>query len=572
MDVALNPQQNPQRARRWGETIKALATAEIKAALAIHDLVSDDDAMRTRLTQGIDDRFRCPRDPTLVRRFLADDLRTGRVFIYGGGTHTAVIIDILREKPGLELLGIIDRAAEPSQSRFGLPLFPPDILADHAYDHILLSHQEFEPQMRRTLAGLAIDPAVIWSIYDSSDYLATTLPAMAELDLPASADNVLINFLAPTNGLSTDSELASIFDPARTVKLHMGRPHLFEASAVFPTVSLKQSAAWLAATLKRLRPSRILIRSSFQFNSIAWVIWLRHHQPETKIILELYDWAFTLPNALLKGQFLYDDAEVEDENRGEMLAIQEADIILHKYGGRHWRPFVAPFREKMFQAFPVIGRGPSRMSTIGRDRADGPLRLVSAGGLPPEHFVRRFAPEYAMFESLIDLAGRMPVEIDVFNVVDKPNVDPTLFASYREKYSGYPLKYHRAIPFDEMQTRLETYDFGLLALTFDFAEFRLMDAVCLGNKFLSYIGAGLPVICSTDDIYTASLVRHFKAGIIIGRDELPELDKHLLNADLTILRDGIGRLREYMYASNRRLRERLISQAAPIGVPVSFGP
>jgi hypothetical protein len=85
-----------------------------------------------------------------------------------------------------------------------------------------------------------------------------------------------------------------------------------------------------------------------------------------------------------------------------------------------------------------------------------------------------------------------------------------------------------------------------------------MDAVCLGNKFLSYIGAGLPVICSADDIYTASLVRHFKAGIIVGRNELPELDKKLRDADVETLRHGIGRLREYMQASNRRLRERLV--------------
>lgn len=549
MDDALSP----VRRRRFGAEVAALAAERIDAVLARYDAVKGDAAVREHLARVIDERWRGPRDHDLVRRFLAAAPLSGRLWLHGGGTHTAAIIDTLRAKPGLALLGILDKAAEPGERRFGLPLIRPEALTGE--DPILLSHQEFEPQMRRTLAGLGVAPARIRSIYDDPAYLAGSWDAFELLDLPAAAENIIVTFLPPENQLVPDAELATLLDPAATLRLYLGRPHLDRPSEVYRGVSLRQSAGWLAAALERLRPKRILIRSSFQFNSAAWVAWLRRRRPEARIVVELYDWAFTLPDALMRGQFLYDEAELADEKLAEMAALADADAVIHKYGGRHWQRFDGRFRPRTLQAFPVVGRGgpaPERPP-----RRPGPLRLVSAGALPPESFVRRFAPEYTLFDPLSVLARALPVEIDVFNILDRPGMDPALFESYRQAWPSYPLRYNPAVPFAEMQRRLRDYDFGLLALTFDFAEFRLMDAVCVGNKFLSYVGAGLPVICSSDDIYTAALVRRFNAGVIVPRDALPDLARLLAAADLPAMRRGILHLRAFMQAGNRRLMTRL---------------
>lgn len=102
-----------------------------------------------------------------------------------------------------------------------------------------------------------------------------------------------------------------------------------------------------------------------------------------------------------------------------------------------------------------------------------------------------------------------------------------------------------------------TFDFGLCALDFPYEPPRFMDAVGLANKFPSYVFGGLPVIANRRDIYTAALVRRFKAGLLVEELDGAALAHRIQAADRETLWAGAGRLHAYMARFNSRSLDRL---------------
>jgi len=49
---------------------------------------------------------------------------------------------------------------------------------------------------------------------------------------------------------------------------------------------------------------------------------------------------------------------------------------------------------------------------------------------------------------------------------------------------------------------------------------------------LTYISAGLPIICSEEYTYMADIVKTYQNGIVVGKQDIPNLFKILKDADM----------------------------------------
>ncbi len=556
-----NPNPNPTRhpVRRWSKAaLDAATAASIAETEAASNSLRADPSHYAALADDLDRRWAGPRDLDRVRRHLAAHAPRGRVLLYPGGTHTEAVIGTLSALPETQIVGIIDQSATDGARRFGQPLVTPEAALGLSFDAVLLSHQEYELEFTEILRDLGYPADKIVPIYNHPAYRAATedLPPDIAAQLPDGIETILLSFQTGPHQLLSDRELAAFFPPETTLRLFMGRPHLAGESPVYRTIDLKQSTRWLEQVVRRLNPRQAYVMTMFQYCSARWSPWLRRCLPGLRLYHELYDWLFTLPPAVLDRQFFINPAARKREILAEMAAIHLADAVIHKYGGPHWRAFDRSFYHKTIHIFPVVGTDATVQAPLPVRDAAIP-RIVFAGGLTTQAIADTIAPEQQILGHAQALTAGGRVHLDIFNGLDRPPMPPAAYDSYRRACPAPPLHYHGAVPFDTMQRLLSDYDFGLLALNFDMPEIRHMDLVSLGNKFLSYVNRGLPVLASPDDLYTSLLVRHFGAGLITDRHDAERLIDRLITADRARLHRGVAALCRYCRAVNRRSMRRL---------------
>jgi len=507
----------------------------------------------------IDRHWLAPRDIELVRRFLAATLPPGRIFIHAAGTHTEAILDTLRARSDIELLGIIDKATVAGAERFGLPLITAKEAVAQEFDYVLLSHPRFEAQMRHALDQAGVPAGKVWPIYANPDYLAFASAAFDEVALPERADTVIVTFTLPQNQILTDAEVIELFPDGPIIRLSMGTPATFKPSPLFPVVNLYESGQWLAQAIERLQPARIIIRTAFQAAPTPWPAWLRWRFPNSFLILEIYDWMFGVPEEQLISQYLADPADVDSMRRAEMISVAAADIVIDKWGGSYWRRFTKYFRDKSVFLFPAVGAiEGSHSKPMPQPRTPGtPIRVVHAGGLHAPAVTHEYCPVKHFIGAAEDLVASGRITLDIYNGMDLPPAGEQLFAEYRSKYTAPPLHYHPAIPLADVERTLQNFDFAQIFVTTGLQAVRFMDISALGNRFMSYVAGGLPTISSDNDVFSAFLIRHFKAGITLRFDELASLPDRLAEADIAELRRGVDKLCRFMQRSNRRKQRRL---------------
>lgn len=525
-----------------------------------------------QLAAACEEQWGGPRDDRLVAEFLRHSIGPGDWLLFGAGTHTEKILPTLRSLSGIRLTGILDRAGATLGERFGLPVLPPEAALDHPDRPILISHQEFEPQMRRTLLRAGVAPQRIQTIYGNPDYMRMTAGGWRSQGLPPGpVDAVVISFGRSNWQVLSDETLAGWLPQDRTVRLFAGKPQYRPDASLFPVVDACQSAAWVGGILRSLAPKIIYLQTTFQICTARWFALLRRECPGTPIVHEIYDWMATLPAYQAMGQFHYDETELEDGLTAEALTAMAADVVVHKCGGRWWKPLEQPFRTRAIQFFPVVSPraaastatvepAPRQVSAPASEQR--PIRLLYAGSLPYKSEIEQWAAEL----NIIDLARRITgsaavdqpsIEVHIYNLVHRTPEQDIHYSSYLAQSGSGMVHYHRGVDWPTMVNLMSDFDFGLCALDFPYEPPRLMDALAIANKFPSYIHGGLPVIVNRQDIYTAALVRRFKAGLVSDSNDGKALAHQIRTADRKRLQAGAKRLHAYMARFNSRSLERL---------------
>ncbi len=488
------------------------------------------------------------RDPALLQAFV-EELPAGRILIHGTGTHSDILLPLIRARRGLEVIGFIDRRAESLGEVAGLPVLSPAEAARSSADYILLSHTSYEMEMGESLLDAGVAPARIFPIYAHSRYRdLANQRADGDLERLLSKlggrpiDTVVVT-CSPTVVVG-DDDLAAVTDPARTLQIYAGREDGTVLESPFETVSVAESLDLLKALLQRLRPANVYVRSILYKNFLGMLI--RHWLPRAVIVHEFYDYAACWPDADLTALFGLSPTSIRLLRLAEFHSSQSMDLVLSKRGGAGWDRVqtrcAAPYRLH-YPAVRDAGSG-----AVGGEGDGGGPDFVYAGFLPAPSFLRHYTSAYNFLPILTALCAAGGWTADIYNSAHVAGTGDAVYADYLRNYADGPVRYRRRLPYETLLETIGRGGYGWLADHHD--GFYVDRHVGICNRWTGYLSAGLPVVLDSGWTLMADLVRRFDAGLVPESLDTATLLPLLQAADHRQLAQGARRLRSHLLAHN----------------------
>jgi hypothetical protein len=286
---------------------------------------------------------------------------------------------------------------------------------------------------------------------------------------------------------------------------------------------------------------------------------VRKALPDAFLVFEIYDYMCMFPTEILDG-WKFDAGEVEENCCAEALMGLEADFIFDKTPGPQWQEVTGrlvtaprqPYYPRMLDNTLAEADPSTRLR-------EGPLRIMCAGTIPEFKYYRPgLGFSDSVFQDIISplqlLAADPGLRVDIFNSGHNPGSEGSEreYAGYRGFCDARRIHYHPFLPFEQLVARMPDFDFGifLFAPTDMIIDFPLMES--LPNRFMGYVTGDLPAIVNKEMRYIASLVERFNAGIAVGAEELEDLPRRILEADLEAMRKGMRALHAHMIEHNRK--------------------
>lgn len=498
----------------------------------------------------LDARFGASRDINLVEEYCRDFLPSGRIFVYGAGTHTKALMPILRRQAGLEILGIVDRLATSVSEFEGAPVIPPEALASRDFDYVLLSHTQYETEMAERLSGLGIRGSKIVPIYANDRFRAFSGAALFKRIASFGArdvENVIIN--CTRDSIVADAELQALLPPDKTIRLFMGRPDSWHEGGPYEAIDLHESLDALCAVLRALKPRTVYVRSIIYKNFLSMVI--KERFPEIFLVHEVYDYATVWREDDLVSLFGLNSRTISEIRMTELYAGNRADALISKRGGRYWNCVADRCKAPYELYFPLIAGDVPAASA----RPEGPARLVYCGFLPAASFLAEFKNGYNFLNLMEALGQRGGIEVDLFNAVHFDERQDGVFQNYMGRFEAGPVRYNRRLSFDDLIGRMKNYDFGWLCELVDF--FQPDRYFGIGNRWTSNIMAGLPTLIDDSWKLMGELTEEYDAGIVVSDVSVDGIVAALERARGKDLRSGVRRLHGHLKGRNEGALSRI---------------
>lgn len=254
-----------------------------------------------------------------------------------------------------------------------------------------------------------------------------------------------------------------------------------------------------------------------------------------KVAHEVYDWmeSFIGDSRQFIASGMFDERQIDSIIEDEAYTRQYSDLLIYKDNGTWIKEKLVEANASSMKLYPCP---PLRwMEEPKRHDGGGSLRLVYAGQV-----MNKQAPR-AVFGDLdyLGLIGELTqqgAEITVFNsVFSSRELCRDLFSDYHLEMQNNPrFAFHEGIEMPGIIRALHgKYDYGLVLFDFDqdIAVGKTHLRETMASKLFTYLAAGLPVIVSEEFTYMADFVRENGIGIVIGKDDRPNLVNQLEGID-----------------------------------------
>lgn len=507
---------------------------------------------------------------------------SGRVLLYGAGTLTGRYIGYLNQKPGIRVAGILDEKGGEIAEFQGFPVVRPAEHTRFDYDQLLILHFHWEEAMAETAqqAGVPAEKILtgITHLGLQDDLRATCLIAVERLvEQFGRRTNLILTTLAPKWSVMDLNDCDQLFPPEDTQLVVFSNPNMHYESWKHdgrPFISCPRSRPFLKLLLEGFQPENVYLKVSPHTHSDWLTHFVRSTLPQARVLVEYYDMASLFSEDFLRERLHYRDADLDLAQAATYAAATGGvDGMIVKSGGAHWQSLASSFGTAVLPLFPLIPlsvQGESREPDhpgIVQCRTEKPcFKVVYAGSVPAEeikHGLGSF-PGANMFRYLYRLVEDGDIEVDLFNAGDHAEFavsdDSRLL---RETFREGLIRYHTSIPFSQLLTIGSHYDFAFTAVHYpqDFTENVTRSGI--GNRFMGYLMAGMPVIVDSYFEFQAELIARFNAGIVIEPEQLDDLPARIRAADPVEMRRGVQDLLNYMrrvnqtsFAQIRQLLER----------------
>ncbi len=518
------------------------------------------------------------RDNETVLAFLAAHPPQGRIALYPAGAATRAAIPLLRDRDGVEIVALLDRAPPPGGNLDGVPVLTPDAFLANAEgsedrERIWILHPTFEARFLESLLELGVAPDRIGLITGSEAFYDWWAGRDGGTEARRYwADRDQTHLLKKTRNLVVipqflrmlpEADLEEIFVEDDTLVLCYGAdPERLNFSR-FPLLACPPSVEFLKLILSETQADVVYLSSLLPEHYLAPLI--HALRPEARLIHEIYDWVNLFPDDYILPSYRISGELVQASRFGEYYSSQCAAAVVSKRSGPFWQrlqdDFTVPY---IWYLQGAIETGRTQISRPRRQRENTKLGLVYAGPLPlasdPNHPFYRFLP-------LLDAVAKAPeVRFELFASSHLDGENDDLFKPYAARFDGANSRYHARLPLAELVVEIAGFDYGFMALNnaADVLAYPDTRAV-ISARATGYLSAGLPIVI--DETWTAivELVETFEAGIVV-KDPNPEtvVSEILSRADPAKHRLGAERLRDHLLARNKEaLRE--IASAAGYG-------
>lgn len=506
------------------------------------------------------------RDIAALAVFVREVLPNGVYYIFGAGSHTRILLEMLSVRPGIVVKGIVDRLAAAVGEAFGLPVVPVSDLPGNSFDYVLLSHTAYEREMAEALVDAGIPCDRILPIYTHAGYIphASAASRRIAVDLAGRHADAVIVTSAGSQILS-DNELTRVLDPARTVQLSMMRSVDYSKSSIFETIDLLESLDLLRQAIHILSPKLIYLRGLIYKTYIG--SFLLHHFPEVTLVHEPYDYAVLWPDYDLQALFGLTPTTIRLTRLWEFHTANFAALTLSKRGGEDWKRLQGHCRGEFRTYFPMIEKAVPPSAWTPHAPGD-PMRLLYAGFLPSSRFLTAFRNAHN-FLPIAEAVCEENATLDIFNSTHAGKDNDFGFQDYMNRYAEGPIRYHRRVPSNDMLSLMAQYDFGWLAdKQYEFQPDRYV-AIC--NRWSGYVAGGLPVLLDAGWTYMSEMVKEFGAGIVLDDMDPRQIAERLKSADLQGLRHGTAALRQHCLDWNHASLDLFGAVAERAGVHPSVG-
>lgn len=318
--------------------------------------------------------------------------------------------------------------------------------------------------------------------------------------------------------------------------------------------------------LTATHPRFVYLKTSPHLEGEYLVMLVKRCVPDAVIVNEFYDFGCLFRDDRLTLSYGFSKHEIAVGRYSEWYASLHADLVISKNGGALWERVVKEFRSQHRTYFPRIApRETGRMepSLLGRDTCQ---RIFFAGTMsPPERIgglLLHSDLNYFDYFEPIAQSGRFL--FDVYNASHfLPEHDQT-FKIYSERYTtGTAIRYHPRVPVHQVMEIMREADIAWHAChNLDTSLIQPISRVVIGNKFTTYIQAGLPVVVDSFYDHMAAMIREYAAGIVIQPLDINGAIQSLVQAKPATMRRGVERLHQHMLAANRATLATLREMAA----------
>lgn len=494
-----------------------------------------------------------PCDLALGRRYLEEHLPPGRCWVYGAGTHTDAILDILETREAVHLMGFVDRNAAQIGSFRGYETITAAELAHRDFDFILVGHLHYEEEFVQGLLETGVPGHKIVRVYGNPVYAEQGLRSFTERLMRDVPPNVNCVIISGRNLVVSDAELVAVLPPERTVVLYFG-PDGHYRESVYPILDLRRSLSLMQAVLSRLSPDIVYLRTFFDDDCHTHIV--RTLLPQAILIHEMFDISIVFPDEILFRWNKWSEDKLTTMRLAEHQSFRSSDLVVSKRGGECWERVTAPFDTPCITVFSraSVPKDGGLKDHGKAPPTDGAARIVYAGCLPADQ--QHLDGYYNLYPLFENLTADGDIKVDIFNGEHFSATHDDEFAEFLARNDGGRIRYHRALPYDRLVDTLASFHFGWLYNERS-AVYIHDAAVTLPGRFTGYISAGVPVIVDDEFDYVASLVRRFNAGIVVPDGRTAMIPQMIRGADHGLLREGVRALRSFMIDHNRQMFDRL---------------
>lgn len=222
----------------------------------------------------------------------------------------------------------------------------------------------------------------------------------------------------------------------------------------------------------------------------------------------------------------------------EKNSLKNADFIIHK-GPKDQFDLVTKDEVKKIKGRPIqfISCFDDWIVPINKKKTKE-LSIVYIGICPDKETIFRIPfPEY------FKIISNQGINLDIYSIKTAKQHE---FTEIKKKN----ITYHNSMSNKLLNKEISKYHYGSAVAFFDknIVDDRFLKTT-LGNKFMSYLEAGIPIIINDEMEFFSDLIRKYNCGVVISEKDLPNLKKILKKQNYSKLVKGVKRAREDLLMS-----------------------